>query len=366
MTPRLSQTRLANWLHGASLDPSNQDLDSHFERMEAIVRALRENNVLDVVAYAYQLSSAGMEGFNLVHDAVVQETEEDWDVSAGDVLPRRLAAAAVADLLDQGDSDVAVIAGLAVHSAEFCGYQAPLADLPSLASGAISRISTERRRRSDEAPPSLYNDVEPQIAKANVEEVEPVGSGPLRAALEKVRASVRRTARRIDAMQIQLENRNHVIDEELDVLWWSHGKQSEVLGLSWREAEGAALLVAPYELASKLALEPPPRSASFLVAAVFEQAGLDPNGSVALREAVECAAPLGTNVSESGGPYKLFPISDALLERHRKNGQDVWADAFKAEFGLDPEEAFPRIDMAGQFLTELSLRKIVRRHANES
>jgi len=365
MTPRLSETRLASWLHGASVDPASQDLDSHFERMEAIGGALRANNVLDVVAYAYELPSASMDGFNLVHNAIIQAGEKDWEASAGDVLPRRLAASAVADLLDQGDGDVAVIAGLAIQSAEFCGYQPPLADLPPLASAAISRISTARRRRSVETPPSVYNEVEPQIAKANVEEVEPVASGPLRAALEKIRASIRRTARRVDAMQTQFENRSLVVDEELDVLWWSHGKYSEILNQSWSEAKGAALLVAPYELASKLSLEPPPRSAGFLVAAIFEQAGLDPNGSAALREAVECAAALEASVSE-GGDYKLFPISDAILERHRKKGQEVWADGYKAEFGLDSEEMFAHIDLASQFLRELSLGKLVRSHANES
>lgn len=366
MTGRLSQTRLAAWLHGVSVDPDSQDLDANFERMDAIVGALSSGNVLDVLAYAYQLPSMGAHGFDVVQTAITKELEPGWQATSSDALPRRLAAAALADLLDQQSTDAAAIAGLAIGSAEFCDYAPPLTDLPPLAAAAVARIANARRRRSGQLSPPVYGEVESQISKATVEEADPVGSAPLRAALEKVRAAVRRTARGVDSMQAQLEHRNLVIDEELDVLWWCLSKRSETLGQSWRETADAAVLVGSYELAGRLSIQPPPQSAVYLVSAVLEMADLDPEGAISISEAVEASGAIGPAILERGGAQRLFPIISAIAERHRKNDDRVWADGFKAEFGLDPSDERSRQDLVRQFLTELSLSDLLRRNTNES
>ena len=58
MSERLSESRLANWLHGVTLDPDHDDLDVNSERMVSIVGSLTPANVLDVLAYAYGRPSA--------------------------------------------------------------------------------------------------------------------------------------------------------------------------------------------------------------------------------------------------------------------------------------------------------------------
>jgi hypothetical protein len=366
MSERLSESRLANWLHGVTLDPDHDDLDVNFERMVSIVGSLTPANVLDVLAYAYGRPFADDLGFTVVLSSVRADGEEDWVASSGDALPRRLAAAAIGDLIDQAASDTAVVAALAIRSAEFCGYQAPLTDLPGLAVAAISRIATERRRRPSDFEEDLEAEVEPQIAKASVSEADPVDAAALRQALEKVRGSVRKTVRRVDAMQALNSERNRVTEEELDVLWWSHGRRSELLQERWTEVGEAAVLVGTYEFASRLLLEPPPRSAEFLVWAVLEQAGLDPGAVRSLRDTIEAAPELGSTVAAMADPYKLLPISTAVLECRKKGGEEVWADAFKAEFGLDPAQKYEFQAIVGQFLVELSLTGVLARSSNES
>lgn len=366
MSERLSESRLANWLHGVTLDPDHDDLDVNSERMVSIVGSLTPANVLDVLAYAYGRPSADDLGFPVVLGSVRADGEEDWVASASDLLPRRLAAAAIADLIDQAASDTAVVAALAIRSAEFCGYQAPLADLPVLAEAAVSRIATERRRRPSDFEDDLETEVEPQIAKASVTEADPVDVAALRLALEKIRGSVRKTVRRVDAMQALNNERHRVTEEELDVLWWSHGRRSELLQERWAEVGEAAVLVGTYEFASRLLLEPPPRSAEFLVGAVLEQAGLNPGAAKSLRSTVEAAPKLGSALSVAADPYKLLPISAAVHEHQKKGGEEVWAGAFKAEFGLDPTQEYEFQAVVGQFLVELSLANLLARSSSES
>ena len=368
MSQRLVEAQLPSWLRGATLDPHQLEIDTNLARVSAIVAALEPGNVFDLLAYAYARADGGENvGFQVALTAVRSAGEEDSVASEQDLLPRRLSAIAVADLLDQSHGDAAVIAGLAVRSIEFCDGEHPLPELPQLADVALARIATERRRRPPAFSGSIQDEVEALISKATVAEAETVDNGQLRGALEKVRAAVRRSSKGIDAMREASEYHARITDEELDLLWWSHGNHSQLLAKRWPDVSEAATLVAPFELAERLLIQPAPRSASFLVATVLGRAGLDSAGPKSLRKAVEAAPILGGKLAGLSDPYKLLPISSAIAEHHKKSGDGVWAAAYKAEFGLDPASKYGREALAAQFVSELSLTALLDRGApNES
>lgn len=366
MSP-LSDSRLPDWLQGVSLSPDDAELELNRSRVSVIRGRISQREALDVFAFAYALPSDTGHGFSVAVDAVRGEIDESWAPGADSALVRRLAAIAVADLLGDGADDGAAILAQAALSAEFCGFEAPLPDLPDLARGAVVRIGTERRRRKALTPQPLEDELEPVVRAMSV----PEGAGDvsiesLRSVLAQVRSGFRTTMRRVQEIEDQTNSRNAMVDEELDVLWWAQGGASEWLGQPWSQSGEMATLVAPLEIAQLTHLQPPARSASSLIRAEIAAAGLGPDDTVSLEAAVNAAwkaCPTGL-VLHNG--HRLFPILSALTECQKKSGDEAWVGGVKAEFGMDPMETYRRIDLSTQVLREMSLQALVPDEGRES
>lgn len=359
---RPSDNRLADWLHGVTLDPTGGELEANRARLQAITAALSVTNIIELFAYAYQHPGDADAGFHFLVTAVRESGDETWSAEPNSGLALRLAAGAVADLLGAGGGDVTAIAAQAVRSAGFSGRTAPLEDLPGLASTALGRIGAARRRRASEELPPLEDELKGTIKEITIAEGDgAVQIEQLRAILEKSRTAVRNVARRVDSLEIAAHARRRMVDEELDVLWWSQGGVSHLLSNPWEQAEEAATLLAPLELASLLRLQPPPRSSVALIGKTLEDAGLERDGEVSLASAVEAAvaASSGRELVAAGIPEWLFPVSAALDECQRKNGEAAWAAAYQAEFDVDPAGVHSRVALADQLLGERSLYSMI-------
>jgi hypothetical protein len=349
-----SESRLADWLHGVVLDPGGGELEVNRSRVAAITAALGPTNVLDVLTYAY---GGGASGFQTLLTAVREAGEETWAIEPESGLAVRLAAASLADRL-VGDDDGAVIAALAIGSAAFAGIASPLADLPSLAEAALARIAGQRRRRVDNEPESIEEELRTTIKDLSIAQAEgPVANEEMRSALEKARSAVRTLSRRADAIEREAWARRQMVDEELDILWWSQAEASETLGISWRALGEEITLLSALELSGLQRLQPSPRSAPALIASALGAADLKPGEEVALRGAVEAVVGvLGDRKPiEPGVPAWFFPLSAAIDECQRKGGEPAWAPAYSAEFSVDPEATWTRLDLATQILRERSL-----------
>jgi hypothetical protein len=354
-----SDTRLVDWLRGVVLDPTGGELEANRARVAAITGALGVAAVLDLFTYAYDWAGDGETGFALLL-ASVREGEADWDTEPDAPLARRLAAAALADRLAV-DDDGAVILALAVRSAAFSGQPSPLPDLPGLATQALARIATARRRRPIAETASLDEELKPVIKEITVAAEVAATTETLRAALEKTRTSLRTVARRSDAIAAEARLRHLLVDEELDILWWSQGAVSETLGISWAQAGEEATLLAALELAGLQRLQPAPRSAPRLVSTALREAGLDPRGEASLQATVEAAveASGGASPAQVADPAWLFPVSAALEECRRKRGEKSWAPAYRSEFDLDPALPRVRFELVVQMLCERSLHALI-------
>jgi hypothetical protein len=360
MSP-LSDTRLPDWLQGVSLDPGDNELDLNRERVRAVVKGLSRGEALDIFAYAYRLPSAGDKGFSAVVTAVREHADESWAPDESSVLAHRLAASAIADLLAEGDSDSTILLAQAVLSAAFSAVDPPLPELPNLAQSAVVRVSTERRRRERAVLVPLEEELEPAIKALTIADGEgSVSIKALRGVLAEARAAFRTVRRRIEAIETHELDREALINEELDVLWWAQGGVSTLLEKPWREAGEAATLLVPLELASRTYVQPPPRSSSGLIDSALDAAELESSEEIELGAAVEAASTeMGSEGPEHLDRYGLFPLSAAMAECKRKSCDPAWRSGYLAEFGLDPADGYPRKVLAGQMLREMSLQAVL-------
>ena len=265
-----------------------------------------------------------------------------------------LAAAAVAMLLAE-PSDRATQLALLVSSAEFLGLTPAIPELPTTA----RRVESERSEAGRERPtmPDLHSAVKrllretlptPSAEAAESEQPTPDTVGARDQALQA-------TAKRCEDLLEYFERRLRLVDEEIDVLWWSKANRSSIAGDAWANLNGAKrVTLAALELSQLLSTTPAPPSAPALLSdAVATGKGKDVSVE---NVALELSEAEGDRVA-GYSRRRLLPITSytALL---REVGEDK-AGALalgRQVLKLDGEMTRGVVETSVQLLRELMLR----------
>lgn len=287
--------------------------------------------------------------------AIVNAGDPSLVIAGSRPLVGVLAAAAVIVRLADSDRTDSALHGLLVQSAGFIGLVPAVSELPAAAANALADAGRRQRSRleADETP----REVARLLAASKVAAAAATDESN-RSIVEAVLArdsALRALARRVEDVVGVMEERLQLLDEELDLLWWSRrGRPTgedepwEALDLATRAARAAA------DIASLLVKLPaPPNARSLLRSALAGDADTD--------------APLGDVAAALRLPDAARKMELAPLTTFRRILEEVGVEEREAAFrvfdrsAVGPRARDPRslLDLAEQALRELQIAELL-------
>jgi hypothetical protein len=359
--------RLPDWLHGVSLDPAGDDLGTHRRVVESIAGATALDRVVSLVSYAH-----GLEGddegvaFAQVRDAA-RATEPSWVSEPGGVLSRRLAAAALAQLMTEYKSSVSAAAALATSSATLIGATPNVPELPALAEQALAALADDARAVPESPTTSFRARVDAEFKQLPAKSAEgatatPVMSDQLRAYMIEMRSACRTIADDADAYLRTLARHAQRTSEELDLLWWAMEPQTEFVSEAWKQSGLKAVTVVALEVARRLAVDPPSRGTRGIIYRALKAADVDPLAPRSLSEVID-AAPDDTltgSVTHDRAVCWARPVLSALRERQALK-TSAWHDSFEIKTDIAVETTASTADWSLRAVRDFSLDRLVGR-----
>jgi GTPase-associated system helical domain len=264
-------------------------------------------------------------------------------------LVARLAAASTVRVATSG-GDAAIVAGLATQSAAFLGLKPDLPELLVFADDTIAKASDAARARVLRYQPTAAR-VPGWVDKATAppeEGTAPTGrpdwEGPTLAVAEQ-----------LDQLANELQNRLALLDEEYDLLWWSHAARSLTADLPWSEVSPPARRVAlvGHELGTRTRVP-----ATLMV---------DGIGAVALGEVAAkllavadvVVALQKQGVAMAAVEHTLLPISTAVNQANIFTEDDTWKTVVEKIHGIDVSKKHPAAAIVRQIVRELHLGELL-------
>jgi hypothetical protein len=232
-----TKQRLAAWLEPYVVDLTEPVLAARAAAVNDLAADLTGTTVLRMVAAAHGSELADVDRDWL---AEVARAHDDTFVAQGrDGLLGVLAAAAVWVGLNKPASPRRAALGYAVECAAFCGLVPKIDGLQSEADRALHDTAIAVRRRTA-LPTNAKAMVASTMEKAAAEE-----------GTDEAVAAINALAKHVDTAFTTLRTRQALIDEELDLLWWS-AQGSNSRGVAWATMKPAVrALNAAKELQAK-------------------------------------------------------------------------------------------------------------------
>lgn len=343
--------RLAIWLRPFSITPNADALEER-RRLVTDLAADDELEPLTLASATYGQDPGGTvaEAIRRIDGSIVVEGSEQ--------LVAAFAAAAVAVRLADADCADVILLGLLVQSANFLGLEPPVAELPEVAARSLFRSARRERQRPE--PGDLAREIRalltpPRSNGAAPESAEAVQESP--AALVKLARerdqALRAVARRVDALVGWTGSRLALVEEELDLLWWSR--------------RGRSLNDEPWD-----SLTPPRRAAisATELAALLAQLPAPPSARSLLREALGMDAEVETPIidvaramvpSDQLRRHPLLPLTTflAIAADLGESEADAIARVFERTVPLSIATTRPLIDIAEQVLRERQIMALL-------
>ena len=346
---------LPRWLEPVTVE-SDADRVAVFRGASTSMAAELDSHVMAAVDAAFGILNDEARAWIASH---VQRQNDAFVMGGKDELQRVLAAAAVAGRIASATDRQAVLAALAVLSAEFSGRQATIPELGDLARTRIKEMGQLARARARALPtiaaelPSL-----PRTRKPDEETGAAVSPDTLAGDLGTHAKAIRQLASAADQVLGDMSARQAALDEEVEMLWWVIRARDEA-GRSWQErAPVDRAVAAAVEIADRTRVIPGPPSAAALLGRVL---GTDAADEVTVAEvAVQCST-LG--LDERGAlQHRLLPVLTAAATARKLQGDNedqIWQAAFEREWSVDLARSTSIENGAAQVYRELQMLRLL-------
>jgi len=179
-----------------------------------------------------------------------------------------LSAVALAIRLADEGRDDRTLHALLTESAAFLGL-APRSPLVAALTAEVIAAESRRSRRRLEGPEAV-GQVRALLAAAHSSAEVAVDAASLAAAVKSRDAALRAVAKRVEDLVVATAARNALIDEELDLLWWSRRGRCNGLDEPWTEIpSNRRAVAAATDVSELLAHAPAPAGARSLLSAAI-------------------------------------------------------------------------------------------------
>jgi hypothetical protein len=174
------------------------------------------------------------------------------------------ALAAVVAIIRLDRSDDAVLLALLTSSADFLDLDPAIPQLRTNAADAVDREALKVRTRLE--PADTPKEVRTLLAAASTALADAADLDHVIQAAGARDKALTSVARRVENLAVAMERRLGLLEEELDLLWWSRTGRSRTDAKPWEEIPAARrAALAGIEVASLFVARPAPRSARSLL-----------------------------------------------------------------------------------------------------
>lgn len=344
--PEPSNETLAIWLGDVVVTELGADAIKGYQAVLAQAAKGNPGELLDLVALAHRAAPEKTAWFaELAH-----EKQPAVPLTGNDGIVARLAAAATVRTLTSGGQS-RVIAGLAAQSAAFLGLSPDLPEVPTFAETTIVEAGDAARVRALKLDP-----IAPKVTDWVTAGFPQAAEGQPEPEQDEWELPIREVAKTLDALAADIHDRLGLLDEEYNVLWWSHAARSTIADDLWSNVDPPARRAAlvAYELGQKITRTPAPRMVDGLTAVALGDAAAK---SIAVADVVIAARDAGVPVA--GVEHTLLPISTAVTQARIYTEDDTWITVLDKVHGVNVKDKRPATAIARQIIREQQLGKLL-------
>lgn len=340
-----SNETLAAWLGPVTLTPDAEGVKAYNAAVGHALAKSRSTKLLDVIALAH---AAGTPETNAWFTELARVKQPDLPLTANDELVSVLAAAVVVRALTSANGPRCLV-GLGVHSAGFVGLTPVRPEVTAFADSAVAQLADATRRRALKHDP-----IAPKVAGWVNEGNDPGQPASSRSEWEH---PIVRAAEALDAFATEIRDRLGLLDEEYNLLWWSHADRSSIADAPWGKVDPPArraVLVAA-ELEAKLTHIPATPMVDGLAAVALGDAA---KKSLSLADIVAVVREVGVTVTVAGTQHTLLPISTGVAQA-AKYDDDTWIKVVRQIFKVDMKDKHEATAIARQLIRECQIGELL-------
>jgi hypothetical protein len=243
-----------------------------------------------------------------------------------------------------------VLVGLAVHSAAFLGFTPVRPEVTTFADAAIAHAGDEVRARASN-PDSIAAQVRGWVDEGGAAETDeaPASGRP------QWEVPILRAAEALDALAADIRDRVELLDEEYDLLWWSHAGRSAIADAPWSKVDPPqkrTVLVA-HELGQKVTRIPATAIVDGLAAVALGDVATK---SLPLTDIV--AAVRDEGVAVAGVEHTLLPIGTGVAQAAVYD-DDTWVKVLKQVYRVNVKDSHTAAAIARQLIRELQIASLL-------
>lgn len=325
------------WYRLVSIEPDGAKLSLRWAGAETWAAQIRTSNedLLDTVRIFQGISprtsrDAFLAAFQSQDPAFPKRNDLELQVLAG----ASLVACVQAAREDDGDLNIAIIAGSAVEASSLLATEPRLDEIAREVVGGLQTIAIKRRERRLFDPSAISRNADK--AEEGIKQVAAATAwDQLKAAAMPVFQSLLHSIRAADRELCDAAHNLQCADEETNIVWWLEGGFSRDTNKPWAALKNGMAIIAGSELADLTDVELGPRNAEALLERVLaeakakgKEAGLAIYVNALPEEWVKERAGRA-----DGNALDLTPISMAISHRGRSDA-DSWQQYFDASSGM--------------------------------
>lgn len=344
--PEPTTETLAVWLRGVVATVPDVETLRAFHAAVELGAKCSGAEILDVVALGHRTAdNAKLQWF-----AELARTKGAPIPSVGsEALITRLAAASLVRLATSG-GEAAVTAGLASRCAAFLGLIPDLPEVTTFADAALAKEGDAVRTRA-----LPYEATASKVPGWVDEALTPASEGTPPSERPNWEAPTVAVAEHLDALAEEIRMRLGLLDEEYNLLWWSHAGRSLTVDEAWTGVAPPArrVVLVGHELGN-LTRIPATAMAEGLVSVALGDFAHSPmtlaEVAIAAREA---------DVTIAAAEHTLLPISTAVAQAKIYDEDETWKTVVKKVYGIDVGQEQPGAAIARQIVREKHLGKLL-------
>lgn len=344
--PEPTPATLAVWLQDVVATVPDADTMKAFQAAVALGARRTGLEVLDVVALGHR--ATGKEQIQWFAD-LARSKDAPIPAVSNQALVTRLAAASTVRLTTSS-GDTAVVAGLATQSASFLGLKPDLPEMETFADDAIVKAGDAARARA-----LSYEPTAPEIPGWVDQAVAPPAEGAPPSDRPDWEAPAAAVAERLDELAVEIRARLELLDEEYNLLWWSHAGRSLTADVAWGDVTPPArrVVLVGHELGKQTRVPATPMVDGLAAVALGDVAAKQ----VALADVVIAAR--DDDVELAAVEHTLLPISTAVAQAKIYNEDDTWKTVVNKLHGIDVSKKQSASLIARQLIREQHLGKLL-------
>jgi hypothetical protein len=344
--PEPTPETLAVWLRDVIATVPDVDTIKAFHAAVLLAAKCTDSEILDVVALGH--GAAGKDKVRWFAD-LARSKEAPIPAVGNEALVSRLAAASTVRLVTSGGK-AAIVAGLATQSAAFLGLTPDLPEVATFADDAIFKAGDAVRTRSLSDEPTA-----PKVPGWVDQALAPPPEGTPASDRPQWEAPAVAVAKQLDELAVEIRNRLGLLDEEYNLLWWSHAGRSVTADMAWDDVAPPARRVAlvGHELAMQTRIPATAMVDGLAAVALGDVAAKQ----LALADVVIAAREDGVLLATV--EHTLLPVSTAAAQANLYNEDDTWRTVVKKVHGIDVGRKQQAAAIARQLIREQHLGKLL-------